>query len=107
VDLYLAAADADATAQTITDNGGSVLMPTMDVLTFGRMVVVADPTGAVFGLWQARDFIGSQVVNEPGSVIWSELNTADPDRRCGPTGCHVRRYQRDRAHARLNRRLTE
>jgi predicted enzyme related to lactoylglutathione lyase len=76
---YLAAADADATAQAITDNGGRVLMPTMDVLTFGRMAVAADPTGAVFGVWQARDFIGSQVVNEPGSVIWSELNTADPD----------------------------
>lgn len=76
---YLAAADADATAQAITNNGGSVLVPTMDVLTSGRVVVAADPTGAVFGLWQARDFIGSQVVNEPGSVIWSELNTADPD----------------------------
>jgi uncharacterized protein len=49
------------------------------VLTFGRMVVAADPTGAVFGVWQARDFIGSQVVNEPGAVIWSELNTTDPD----------------------------
>jgi len=76
---YLAAEDADATARAITDNGGSVLMPAMDVLTFGRMLVAADPTGAVFGVWQARDFIGSQVVNEPGAVIWSELNTSDPD----------------------------
>jgi uncharacterized protein len=76
---YLATTDADATAQAITDNGGSVLIPPMDVLTFGRMVVAADPTGAVFGVWQARDFIGSQVVNEPGAVIWSELNTTDPD----------------------------
>jgi uncharacterized protein len=76
---YLAAADADATARTITGNGGTVMMPAMDVLTLGRMVVVADPTGAVFGVWQARDFIGSQVVNEPGAVSWSELNTSDPD----------------------------
>lgn len=76
---YLATGDADATAQAITDNGGSVLMPAMDVLTFGRMLVAADTTGAVFGVWQARDFIGSQVVNEPGAVIWSELNTTDPD----------------------------
>lgn len=76
---YLATGDADATAQAIIDNGGSVLMPGMDVLTFGRMLVAADPTGAVFGVWQARDFIGSQMVNEPGTVIWSELNTTDPD----------------------------
>ena len=76
---YLATEDADATAQAITDNGGNVLMPAMDVLSLGRMLLAADPTGAVFGVWQARDFIGSQVVNEPGSVIWSELDTADPD----------------------------
>jgi hypothetical protein len=76
---YLATGDADATAQAITDNGGGVLMPAMDVLTFGRMLVAADATGAVFGVWQARDFIGSQVVNEPGAVIWTELNTTDPD----------------------------
>ncbi len=76
---YLAAADADATAQAITDNGGTVMMPVMDVLTLGRMAVAADPTGAVFGLWQARDFAGAQVVNEPGALIWNELNTTDLD----------------------------
>jgi len=40
---------------------------------------VSDPTGAVFGLWQARDFPGAGVVNEPGAVIWSELDTSDTD----------------------------
>jgi len=75
---YLATADVDATTQAVTDNGGTVMMGGVDVMTLGRMAVVADPTGAVFGLWQARDFIGSQLVNEPGTVIWSELNTSDP-----------------------------
>ncbi|MEU1376420.1 VOC family protein [Streptomyces triculaminicus] len=76
---YLAVGDADATLQKIKDSGGTALMDPMDVLTLGRMAVVADSTGAVFGTWQAKDFIGSQVVNEPGSVVWNELNTADPD----------------------------
>ncbi|MFV8131009.1 VOC family protein [Streptomyces syringium] len=75
---YLAVSDADATEKKIADNGGTVIMPGMDVLTLGRMSVVADPTGAVYGLWQARDFPGAEVVNEPGALIWNELNTSDP-----------------------------
>ncbi|MEU4347933.1 VOC family protein [Streptomyces sp. NPDC023838] len=76
---YLAASDVDSSEKGIADRGGSVVMPGMDVLTLGRMSLAADPTGAVFGLWQARDFLGAQVVNEPGAFIWSELNTSDPD----------------------------
>lgn len=74
---YLATADVDASQAKIAEAGGNVMMPAVDVMTLGRMCVAADPTGAVFGLWQARDFGGAQVVNEPGSVIWSELNTSD------------------------------
>ncbi|MEU0938886.1 VOC family protein [Embleya sp. NPDC005971] len=74
---YLAAIDADATQEAIKKAGGRVIMPAMDVMTLGRMGVVAEPGGAVFGLWQARDFGGSEVVNEPGAVIWNELNTGD------------------------------
>ncbi|MFI9720689.1 VOC family protein [Streptomyces sp. NPDC052396] len=75
---YLAVPDADAAARAIIENQGQVVMPAMQVLTFGRMAVVADPTEAVFGLWEAQDFGGAEVVNEPGAVIWNELNTADP-----------------------------
>ncbi|MEC4020950.1 VOC family protein [Streptomyces sp. H27-D2] len=76
---YLASADVDASAQAISKHGGAVRTPAMDVLTLGRMAVASDPTGAVFGLWHAKDFIGSQLVNEPGTVIWSELDTSDLD----------------------------
>ncbi|GAA2722717.1 MULTISPECIES: VOC family protein [Streptomyces] len=76
---YLAVEDAEAATRTISSGGGTVLYDCMDVLDLGRMAVVADSTGAVFGLWQAKEFIGSQVVNEPGAVVWNELNTADPD----------------------------
>ncbi|GAA0475924.1 VOC family protein [Streptomyces sp. NPDC046215] len=76
---YLATDDLDATQSAVSSSGGTVVMPAMDVLTLGRMAVVADPSGALFGLWQSRDFAGAAVVNEPGAVIWSELNTSDPD----------------------------
>lgn len=74
---YLASADVDTTQQAVESNGGQVMMPAMDVMALGRMAVVSGPTGAVFGLWQAKDFNGAGIVNEPGAVIWSELNTSD------------------------------
>jgi predicted enzyme related to lactoylglutathione lyase len=55
------------------------MMPTMDVLTAGRMAVFADPTGAPFSVWQPVDHIGSSYANEPGAVSWNELATRNPD----------------------------
>lgn len=39
------------------------------------MAFALDPGNAPFALWQAKDHIGSTVVNEPGAVIWNELIT--------------------------------
>ena len=75
---YLATADADATVTAAAAAGATVLAPVMDVMTLGRMAVLADPTGAVFGIWQARDFIGAQVVNQTGALLWNDLTTSDP-----------------------------
>jgi uncharacterized protein len=58
-------------------NGGTVFMPPMDVMEAGRMAVFADPTGAVIGLWQPKEHMGAQLVNEPGTYCWSELMTDD------------------------------
>lgn len=76
---YLATADVDATEKAAKANGGTVVMPGMNVLQLGRMGVISDPTGAVVGLWQAADFAGAGVVNEPGAIIWNELSTSDTD----------------------------
>jgi predicted enzyme related to lactoylglutathione lyase len=76
---YLATDDASATQKKITDGGGQVLAPVMDVMTLGRMAVASDPTGAVFGVWQAKDFAGAGIVNEAGAVVWNELRTGDTD----------------------------
>ncbi|MER5639732.1 VOC family protein [Kitasatospora sp. NPDC002227] len=74
---YLASADADASQAAITAASGTVMFPVMDVGTTGRMLVAADPTGAVFGVWQPVDFYGAQVVNEAGALCWNELHTPD------------------------------
>ncbi|MFC1420642.1 VOC family protein [Streptacidiphilus cavernicola] len=80
---YLSSADADATVAAITKAGGQVMMPPMDVMTLGRMFVAADPAGAVFGVWEPKDFIGAQLVNEAGSIAWNECNSRDIDASAG------------------------
>ncbi|MFF5445822.1 VOC family protein [Streptomyces sp. NPDC012888] len=76
---YLATDSADATEKAVRDAGGQAVMPPMDVMNLGRMAVFADPQGAVFGVWEAREFYGAGIVNEHGALIWNELNTSDPD----------------------------
>jgi uncharacterized protein len=76
---YVNVDDADATVAKASGGGGAVFVPPMDVLDVGRMAILADPLGAVFGLWQPKSHMGAQVVNEPGSLCWNELITTDLD----------------------------
>jgi len=76
---YVSVDDVDATAEQVKAAGGSVLAEPMDVMTAGRMAVFMDPEGAAFAVWQAKDHIGSELVNEPNSLAWNELRTRDPD----------------------------
>jgi predicted enzyme related to lactoylglutathione lyase len=59
--------------------GGQVVMPQMDVMETGRMAIVADPTGGMVGLWEANQHRGAGTVNTPGSLVWNELITQDPE----------------------------
>lgn len=74
---YLATADAGATAERVTANGGAVMFGPHPVGDQGSFLVAGDPTGAVFGSWQAGTHIGSALVNEPGTIVWNELTTRD------------------------------
>jgi uncharacterized protein len=77
--LYFAGDDADATARAVSSAGGQVLLAPGDVGTLGRMFIAADPTGAVFGVWQAGTHIGAGITNEPGGMSWEDLRSSDPD----------------------------
>lgn len=72
---YITVTDADASAAKAQEFGGSVHAGPFDVMASGRMAVVADPTGAMFGLWQAGDSIGATRVNDPGCLTSNELST--------------------------------
>lgn len=75
--VYLSTDDADATAKMITENGGRLLFEPMDVPGQGRMAIATDPTGGVFGIWQANGMIGTEVVNEPGGLVWEDARLTD------------------------------
>ena len=76
---YIWVDSAEETAAKAKDAGGSVLMEPFDVLDAGRMAVLVDREGAAFCVWQAGRQKGAQLVNEPGTWNFSELNTRDPE----------------------------
>jgi hypothetical protein len=76
---YVAVDDADAAAASVSANGGQVVAEPMDVMELGRMSVFMDPAGAALGVWQANQFPGAGLVNEPGAFTWNELATRDID----------------------------
>jgi len=74
---YFAVDSADEVSQRIRECGGTVAVGPLQAERAGRMVVAADLSGAVFGLWQGQEHLGWEVVGEPGAPAWNELVTAD------------------------------
>ena len=77
---YISVADVDATAKAVTAAGGSVLAGPFDVMDQGRMGVFMDDGGAVISVWQPGEMKGAGLVNEPVSLCWNELASADVEK---------------------------
>jgi predicted enzyme related to lactoylglutathione lyase len=74
---YVKHDDVDAVAAKAGAAGGQVLFPPLDVMEEGRMTMVQDPSGAVFGVWQPRNHTGAELVNQANTLVWNELQTRD------------------------------
>ncbi len=72
---YVNSQDIDAVAARVAEAGGQLIMPPMDVMDSGRMMMLAAPDGSVLGVWQAKNHIGAEIVNAPNSLVWNELQT--------------------------------
>ena len=104
---YLSTPDADLAAESIRADGGTVAVGPLDASDeAGRLAIVSDPDGAVFGLWQPDGLSGTGVHGEPGALAWNELVTRetsaaakfyaavfDLDPRQAPDGDHVTLHQ--------------
>ncbi|HET6479131.1 MAG TPA: VOC family protein [Actinoplanes sp.] len=73
---YLAAPDLGPTVERVISAFGRQLTRIED-RQGARTAVMSDSSGAVFGLWQAAGFAGTQVRGEPGTMEWSDLLTGD------------------------------
>lgn len=74
---YLATEDADASAEAIRSCGGTVAVGPLDAGTAGRLAIASDPGGAVFGVWQAAEHLGTALEGSPGTPVWNELVTRE------------------------------
>ena len=77
---YVSVSDADTTTKAAKNAGATVMLEPMDVMDAGRVAVFVDPTGAVISIWQPNQHIGAQLVNEPGTPCWNELDTRDTEK---------------------------
>ncbi|POX44311.1 glyoxalase/bleomycin resistance/extradiol dioxygenase family protein [Streptomyces sp. Ru72] len=74
---YLGSDDVDATAEMVRSCGGTVGVGPLDAAEAGRLAIACDPTGAVFGVWQAAGHLGTDLTGVPGTPAWNELLTYD------------------------------
>lgn len=74
---YISVDDADATAEKASAAGGVIMVPPFDIFDSGRMGIIQDPTGGVFGLWQPYNHIGASLINVPNTLVWNELMTRE------------------------------
>ena len=74
---YISVADVDATVTRAAELGASITVPVMQVLEYGWMAFLQDPTGALVGLWQPNNHFGAELVNDPGAFSWNELATRE------------------------------
>jgi len=76
---YLSTDDADTVVAKAKDMGSQVMVEPMDVMDAGRMAFLAHPAGGMVGVWQPNRHIGAELVNEPNTFTWNELQTRDVD----------------------------
>lgn len=53
--VYVAVDDVDARLAKVTEMGGTIVVPAMDIPTVGRMALISDPQGAHLWLYKPAD----------------------------------------------------
>ncbi|MFE9173227.1 VOC family protein [Streptomyces kebangsaanensis] len=77
---YLASDDVDLTAETVRLCCGTIGVGPLDTGDSGRLAIGSDPSGAVFGVWQAAAHLVTRTAGVPGTPVWNELVTFETER---------------------------
>ncbi len=75
---YVTVTNVDESIAKAKSLGGELMMGPQDVNDLGRMAVLRDPIGATINLWQPGTMHGADMLHEPGSLGWTQLNATDP-----------------------------
>jgi uncharacterized protein len=78
--IYVSVENADAVLASALEHGGNAMSPAIDIPNVGRMVVLQDPVGAVFSVFQPGHHKGVGVYGEPNAFCWADLQTPDRER---------------------------
>ena len=74
---YVSTDDLDALTERAKAAGATVIAEPMQVTDAGRMAFYMHAAGGVLGAWEPGRHKGAELVNEPGSFAWNELQTRD------------------------------
>jgi hypothetical protein len=75
---YVWVDDVDASAAKVTEMGGKIVAPPLDVPNVGRMAFAQDAQGAHFAIFMGREHKGAARLSpRPGTFSWTELMTTD------------------------------
>lgn len=77
---YVRVDDITQTLARAEHAGGTRIVGPLEAGRDGHLAVLADSTGVPFGLWQAEQRLGAELVDEPNSWAMSSLHTTDLDR---------------------------
>lgn len=75
---FVYADDIEATVVKAEQAGGTILEKPFDIPGDAQVAVVADPTGAMFGLFSGPEIEEEYFSRDIGGVCWVELLTRDP-----------------------------
>lgn len=76
---YFTTDDIQGACQMVSEQGGQIFFPPIQIMTLGWMALAMDPAGAIHGLWEPIDFHGFGVMYEPNSLGWFDHVSEDTD----------------------------
>lgn len=74
---FFASDDIDRTLKLAAEKGATLRQPAMAIDDLGHQAVIADPAGAVTGIWQPGGFPGFTVVHEHGTPSFIAIDVFD------------------------------
>ncbi len=81
---YVATKNITSTTKKAHDLGATIIADTMPIGDSGRMSVIQDPAGALFGIWEPKKLEGFGPDRDTlGASGWNELLTLDEDLSVG------------------------